>query len=432
MNSASQPTFTPPPGFIQIESKLDGISLFAPAPVEPKAIPESLEFKCPQCGATTAYDPGAASLTCAHCGYQEENRAEIVGQLAEENEFTLQNLALAERGWGEQRKELHCDSCGADISLAADDLSSTCTFCGSNRVIARVVTQEALRPRFLIPFKRTIEQVRVQADLWLGQGWMYPASLTRVARNAEFRGVYLPFWTFDASISAQWKAEVGYERTERYYDAGSKSWKTRRRIDWRWENGRVKLNPDDWLGIGTTRISNLLLQRLYPFDLQELTTYQAGFLAGWQALNYDIRLQDAWETVKAGMREKTRQACRVQIHSTHVRNFSMAADFADEAWRYILLPVYVTTYQYDNKSYQILVNGQTGTVAGQKPVEWWKIWLAVAGLMLPGALSALVGLVLLLAGGLGLIPLALGAILFVIGLVISFGIVQKAMQAGAA
>ena len=71
-----------------------------------------------------------------------------------------------------------------------------------------------------------------------------------------------------------------------------------------------------------------------------------------------------------------------------------------------------------------MVNGQSGQVAGQKPVAWWKIWLAIAALLAPGSLLALIGLPLLLLGGFGVIPLVLGGILFIVGLVIS-GIIYK-------
>jgi hypothetical protein len=132
------------------------------------------------------------------------------------------------------------------------------------------------------------------------------------------------------------------------------------------------------------------------------------------------------------MNESTREACRGQISSSHVRNFSMLADFAEETWRYILLPVYAVAYGFDGKTYQVLVNGQSGVVAGQKPVEWWKVWLAIAGLLTPGVLLGLVGLVLLLVGGIGIFPLGLGGILFVVGLVISIYIFKQAIQAGEA
>jgi hypothetical protein len=108
----------------------------------------------------------------------------------------------------------------------------------------------------------------------------------------------------------------------------------------------------------------------------------------------------------------------------------MLADFEDEVWRYILLPVYAAAYRFENETFQVLVNGQTGAVAGQKPVAWWKVWLAIAGLLSPGVLLALVGLVLLLFGGIGIFALGLAAILFVIGLVISIKIFRQATEAG--
>jgi hypothetical protein len=80
----------------------------------------------------------------------------------------------------------------------------------------------------------------------------------------------------------------------------------------------------------------------------------------------------------------------------------------------------------------VLVNGQTGTVSGQKPVAWWKIWLAIAGILSPGVLLGLVGLITMLFGGIGLVPLVGGIIFFIIGLIFSIVIFRKATQAGEA
>jgi hypothetical protein len=79
-----------------------------------------------------------------------------------------------------------------------------------------------------------------------------------------------------------------------------------------------------------------------------------------------------------------------------------------------------------------MVNGQTGTIAGQKPVTWWKIWLAIAALLSPGLLLGLIGLPLLLAGGIGLIPLLLGFILLVGGVFFSVQLYRKAVASEAA
>jgi uncharacterized membrane protein len=109
----------------------------------------------------------------------------------------------------------------------------------------------------------------------------------------------------------------------------------------------------------------------------------------------------------------------------------MTADFADESWRYILLPVYLATYKYEDKIFQMMVNGQTGAVAGQKPVAWRKVWLAIAGLLLPGMLLGLIGLPLTLLGGVGILPIGLGIVLFIAGIIISIILYNKARQSDA-
>jgi hypothetical protein len=359
-----------------------------------------------------------------------------VGRRAEEREFTLENLELSERGWGEDRQELHCQSCGSDLSLSMEGsssgeaLSTTCPFCASNQVVARIATQEVLRPRFLIPFRLDAQDCVPLAREWLGRGWMHPKNLANAASSAQFQGLYLPFWTFDARIQANWKAEVGYPRTERYYDHGSKSWKTRTRIDWRWESGHTDLKLDDWLGIGTDKVSRVLQKRLYPFNIQDMVAYEPGFLAGWYAQSFNISLQDAWGQVKATMREHAKKACCRQIRSSHVRNFSMIADFADESWRYILLPVFIAAYRYQGEVFQVLVNGQTGKISGQKPIAWWKIWTAIALLLAPGFGLAMIGLPLLLLAGVGLLPLVGGGIMLIIGIALSIYIYRQAIKAG--
>jgi hypothetical protein len=79
----------------------------------------------------------------------------------------------------------------------------------------------------------------------------------------------------------------------------------------------------------------------------------------------------------------------------------MTADFADERWRYVLLPVYLASYRFAERLYQVMVNGQTGRVAGQKPVDWRKVWLVIAAVFAPGACLGLLGLVTLPLGGVG-------------------------------
>ena len=421
----------PPPGFIQVTSAVVGITVFAPAPPKDKTA-KDLIFTCPRCGATTAYNPGDESVTCFYCGYSQKIEARVVGYSAPAEEFTVQTLEEKGRGWGRERRELKCEACGADFSLAPDDLTASCPFCGSNQVIASTLPADMIRPGYLIPFKLDNAACTARMREWLGRGWMHPAGLSGAANNASVKGVYMPYWTFSAQIDARWEAEVGYERTESYYDAGSRSWRTRTVIDWRWETGRVEVPILNMLENGSQKASPLLLAKIQPFDLSALVEYDPEFLAGWQAKAYDIPLEVAWDQARSRMREQAKSACLATIRSPHVRNFKMAADFNDEAWRFILLPVYLSVYNYQNHIYQIMVNGQTGKVSGQKPVAWRKIWLAILALLAPGLLIGLVSMLAFSGTNTGGVLFGIGAIAFLIGLVITIVILVQAMKAGEA
>ena len=403
----------PPPGYQAVPSALEGITVFAPVPkADPSAA--ATTYHCPNCGAPTRFDVAAGGVACEHCGYVAEVQSQQVGRQAGEIEFTLESLEQSRLGWGVTRRQLHCDACGAELELAENAITATCPFCASNQVNLRQAPGDHLRPRFLVPFQIEMSDCQQRARAWLGRGWYHPGALAASAAIQPFTGVYLPFWTFSAQVDAAWRAEVGYERTEHYYDAGSKSMRTRTHIDWRWESGQVQANFSDLLVEGSSHISQVLLIRIQPFHLESLVTYNPDYLAGWQAQVYDIPLETAWDQGKAVMREQSKDQCRKSIKSSHVRNFSMSADFNEEAWRFILLPVYLAAYRYEQRVFQVLVNGQTGEIGGQKPVDWWKIWLVIAAMLLPGLAAGLFGLLSHQAGP-GIFILAL--VLFVLGVV---------------
>jgi predicted RNA-binding Zn-ribbon protein involved in translation (DUF1610 family) len=420
------PETFPPPNYIPVASSVPGIEVYAPAPPEAAPQPDVIEFTCPQCGGTTAFSVEDGGLTCTHCGYHQAPQKAAVGRSAEKQEFTVEALERSERGWGKDRKDLECQSCGAYTSVPAESLSHTCPFCGSNQVIQRQASQDMLRPRFLIPFKIEAKACENIARQWLGSSWMTPSALKNAASLSSFTGIYLPFWTFSAKTNAAWKAEVGHTVTETYTVNGEQ--RTRTRTEWRWESGHVQLHIEDLVVSGTKRISNLLLGQVNSFDMSLLTPFESQYLAGFQALAYDVQLEPAWETGRQQMREQTREACEGQASSSQIRNFSMELDFADETWRYVLMPVYLTAYTFQNQTFQVIVNGQTGLIAGQRPVDWNKIWLAVALLLAPGLLLGLVGLLTLLLGGVGIVIGGVGFILLIIGLAISAVIYRKAQS----
>ncbi len=420
----------PPPGFIPTESAVSGIELYMPAPQELPHQPDVLDFKCPQCQATTAYSISDGGLKCAHCGYYEPPSKPVVGKGAEEFEFTVETLeaAVYAHGWGEARKELQCQSCGSRTTLPEGHLTHTCPFCASNRVLQQDAPQDSLRPRFLIPFQVEANECTTLAHAWLGSSWMTPQALKEMAQVAGFNSIYVPFWTLDASAKADWKAEVGHQQTHHYYSNGKR--RTRTVTVWRWESGHVQQTFDDELVPGTARLSNVLMSRVKNYDTKQLVEYDPKFLAGFMAQSYDVQLPAAWEIGRREMREQTKVACHRQATTSQIRNFSMTLDFSNESWRYVLLPLYLSVYKYEDNTYQVMINGQTGQIAGQRPVDWTKVWLAIAAMMTPGLLLGLLGLPALILGPLGVVLIGFAALALIIGLVFAAATYNKAKEMG--
>ncbi len=123
--------------------------------------------------------------------------------------------------------------------------------------------------------------------------------------------------------------------------------------------------------------------------------FQLGFLSGFLAEKRDIEKKQIEKKVQQEARESAEKLMREQINgysSVSVKN----ADFRalKEKWSYTLLPVWTITYKAKNgKIYYFSMNGQTGKVYGELPIDYKKISL-VSGIV------SLISLVILLLGGL--------------------------------
>ena len=84
------------------------------------------------------------------------------------------------------------------------------------------------------------------------------------------------------------------------------------------------------------------------------------------------------EMVKVGrqiMEGKTRQLCSAEVPGDTQRNLQVDATFSDQKFKHILVPVWLLTYTYGARVYQVATNGVTGKIAGDRPWSWIKIVL---------------------------------------------------------
>lgn len=452
----------PPDGYVPTRSVVEGIEIYMPAP-QIDDYDKQVDFACPNCGGVQAYSVSDGGLSCTSCGYYQAPTGMRVGRSASKNEFRtatseqkkqerIQNQtdissaaaavtstsATSEASptpksakvepkiaddydWGEERQELQCNNCGARILLDPKSLTHICPFCGSSSVIQHAFDHDKMRPRYLVPFKVEDQAAKDGIQTWLGSSWMTPSDLQQRAGLDVLTGIYLPYWTFTANCSADWKAQVGHTRTR----GTGKNRQTY--TEWRWESGSVSERFRDLLVAGTNKLNQRLLHEVSAFDMGSLVEYDTSYLAGFNAQTYDIGRDSAWTTGREMMREATRMACRRDASTSKIRNFSMTLDFKDETWRYILLPVYLSTYRYENETYSVMLNGQTGQITGQRPVDWRKVGSAIVTCFIPSLLIALSAL-FFFEGEQAQNVLVIGGVAAIIAVAISIWLASSALN----
>ncbi len=91
------------------------------------------------------------------------------------------------------------------------------------------------------------------------------------------------------------------------------------------------------------------------------------------------------------MDSEMKRLCSAQVPGDTQRNLQVDTDYSGQTFKHILAPIWLLTYNYGTRNFQVVINGYTGAIAGKYPKSWIKISLAVL------AVLAAVGFFLLLA-----------------------------------
>ncbi len=149
------------------------------------------------------------------------------------------------------------------------------------------------------------------------------------------------------------------------------------RTRWYSVDGTVARDFDDLLVIGTGRIAPKHLDKLEPWPLLKSEPFRPEFLAGHETLRYDVEPESGLETAKSVMESQIQRDVRDDIGGDEQRVDAVQTSYADVTFKLMLLPVWIACYLHAGKTYNILVNGRTGEVAGERPYSPLKITLAV-------------------------------------------------------
>ncbi len=360
----------------------EGQALPARAPQAPEPAAVRRAFTCPRCGGRLRFEPEIVDLRCENCGYVEVVAEEPAQAIQAVLDYTLPTRQG--QRWAEAERRYTCRQCGAASVLPPGRTSDVCPFCGTAALLAAPEAEaELLPPQAVIPMRLESGAVLKAVRAWLGRGFLAPDNLAHLARGSGLMPVYVPFWSFNAALTSRWRAEVQEQVN------GQTRTVTR--------TGEETQFFTHWLQPGTRALPAKLLRELEPFDFEQAVVYKPEYLAGWPAGAYDISLAQASLDGRAAMIEAlTARLWKRALPGRVVTNLQVTgSDFTGQTYQLALLPVWVGNYHYHGRAFRVLVNGQTGKVAGDKPVDTVKLWLLAALVLAVGVMLGIAGWLLL-------------------------------------
>ena len=372
-------------------------------------------FPCRACGAKLSFAPGTETLKCPYCGTGNDipKSADTVEELGLDD--WLKQLEDAHET--HQQEQVKCQNCGGEQTLPANLFATSCTFCGSP-ITSKGYAQRLIKPKSLVPFKVTKLQAQEKWRAWIRGLWLAPSALKNFAQgDGGIKGIYIPYWTFDAQTYTNYAGQRGDNYTENYQttnDKGERVTESRTRTDWTNVSGNVSFFHDDVLvpasnsfaaassknvgaaqtqqvmravgGTGLSTAVGALTSKLAggfrTWNTKELVPYQEEYIAGFQAEAYQVGLKDAFVSGKQQIDNRVEDLVRSDIGGDHQRITSINTQYSHLTFKHILLPMWVSAYLFSGKIYRFLVNGQSGEVVGESPKSGWKIFFLVCGILL--------------------------------------------------
>lgn len=348
------------------------------------------QYQCPGCRADMAFEPTQGKLQCPYCGHVEAIAKQVNLAATPLQENDLLGFVNAQHAQIEPlsatAQSAQCPGCQAQITFEPPDVAGRCPFCATS-IVTQVETADAvLAPAGLIPcqvgrkaaLKALRDWLAFRFDLSDWQAMFVPQQLKQLAQQEALVGVYLPFWTYDCHTVSQYQGERGkyYYVTETNREGKpEKVRKTR----WRRVSGQVVRFFDDILVPASRSIDTKRLSRLWPkVTAADLQPYAAQYLAGFKAQQYQVTLTQGFEHAKQQMEKGIRNYARADIGGDEQRVNSVSTQYSQQTFKHILLPVWMLSYRYQGKAYQVMINAQTGEVLGDRPFSTWKVVLAGA------------------------------------------------------
>ena len=330
------------------------------------------EYKCPSCGGAIEFDSHSQKMKCPYCDteFDLETLKKYDEQLSKEAE-QKDDISDWQTDPGKQWQEgetdgmnvYTCKSCGGEIVSDENTGATSCPYCG-NPVILTERFRGALRPDMVIPFKLDKKAAKEAYYKHIKGRPLLPKVFRRENHIDEIKGIYVPYWLFDADVAADARYKATKVRTwsDSDYDYTETSYYS---VDRSGNMSFVSVPVD-----GSSRMSDDLMESIEPYKVADAVEFQTAYLSGYLADKYDVDAQQSTDRAKERMKESAQDVLRDTVKgyaSVIPENTNVRISGGDA--KYALYPVWILNTTWRGKKYIFAMNGQTGRMTGDLPVD---------------------------------------------------------------
>ncbi|MCR5293016.1 MAG: hypothetical protein K6E28_09110 [Eubacterium sp.] len=338
-------------------------------------------YKCPACGGILKFSSSKQMLSCDSCGSDypvEQFDASIEAQgdeyVARQDDWNPANDGLI---------VYECKSCGGEI-VGDETIGSTkCPYC-DNPIVISSMFKGSLKPDLIIPFKLNKYAATDKLKKHVNSIKLAPAAFKSDNHIQELKGVYVPFWLFDADVHA--RADFDTTKVHRHSDNQYDYEETEYYDVLREGNMSFRNIPSD----GSKKMDDNLMDSIEPFNIEEAVPFSAAYLAGYMADKYDVTAEECKPRADLRIKNSSEQMLNDQVKGYDTKNMRRCdVQQSNNKVKYALFPVWLLNTTWNGKKYTFAMNGQTGTFVGDVPYSKGKFW----GILL-GVFAVLAGIML--------------------------------------
>jgi len=322
-----------------------------------KNIHTSNIYKCDNCGGNLKYNPGTTQNICESCNNTYDIALNSIDILFDEINKFDQNKNIDDLKT--EIQIITCLNCGAEILFDSNVVSGECSFCTTPLNITQTSLNRKMKPEAILPFQIDHKLALKKYYDWFHSRWFAPNDLIKKSENPDkLSGIYIPFWIFNANSYSKYKGYKIVKRnksTSRYF-----------------KEGEILQNFHHLDIVASSALPKKNIDLLEPWNWDKMVNYDEKLVLGFKSESYTVDLKTGEKHAEEKMTDIIKQLVKKEIGGDRQDITFLETEYSDVKYKHVLLPIWLSTFRYKDKTYRFVINGESGEVQGERPYSIWK------------------------------------------------------------